>query len=254
MGRLSNKVAVITGGGSGIGARACLLFAHEGAHVTVVDRDEEAAFTIATRIVQEGGAAHAVRADVSNADDMRAAIDGIAAARGRIDILVNNAGYGIPGSVVETEVEDFDALMAVNVRGVFLGCKYAIPHMVRQGAGVIVNTASAVSTVGIRDRAAYVTSKGAVAAMTRAMALDHVDQGLRINAVAPGTIESPFFDEMFRTSPDAAALRAGLEGRQAMKRLGRPDEIANAMLFLASDESSFCTGTLLAVDGGWTAQ
>lgn len=161
MGRLSNKYAVITGGGSGIGARACLLFAQEGAHVTVVDRDEAAAFATATRIMQDGGAAHAVRADVSNPADMRAAIDGIVSARGRIDILVNNAGYGIPGSVVETEVEDFDALMAVNVRGVFLGCKYAIPHMVRQGGGVIVNTASAVSTVGIRDRAAYVTSKGA---------------------------------------------------------------------------------------------
>jgi NAD(P)-dependent dehydrogenase (short-subunit alcohol dehydrogenase family) len=144
--------------------------------------------------------------------------------------------------------------MAVNVKGVFFGCKHAVPVMAAQGGGVIVNTASAVANVGITNRAAYVASKGAVAALTRAMAMDHVADGVRINCVAPGTIETPYFAEIFAKSNDAAALRAGLEARQAMNRLGRPIEIARAMLYLASDDSSFSTGSTLVVDGGWTAR
>lgn len=172
---------------------------------------------------------------------------------GRLDILVNNAGYGIAGTVVSTAEADWNALMAVNVNGVFLGCKHAIPVMAAQGGGAIVNTASAVANVGIHDRAAYVASKGAVAALTRAMAVDHVDQKIRINAVAPGTIESPYFTRIL-SGPDGAELRRGLEERQAMERLGQPVEIAQAMLWLASDDASFCTGTVMVVDGGWTAR
>ena len=185
---------------------------------------------------------------------VRSMIDATIRDLGRLDVLINNAGYGIPGSVVETSEDDWDKLMAVNVNGVFFGCKYAIPVMKQQGGGVIVNTASIVANVGIRNRAAYCASKGAVAALTRAMALDHVNDNIRVNCVAPGTIDTPYFEDIIRKSERPQELRRELEARQAMNRLGRPEEIANAFLFLASDESSFSTGSMLIVDGGMTAQ
>lgn len=228
--RLAGKIAVITGAGSGIGHETAKLFAAEGATVVVADRNGSAAESVAGEIAGTGGRASAAT------------------------VLVNNAGYGFAGTVVTTSEKDWDALMAVNVKGVFFGCKHAIPIMERQGGGAIVNTASTVASIGITDRAAYVASKGAVAALTRAMALDHVAARIRINCVAPGTIESPYFSEIFAKSPNAAELRRSLEQRQAMERLGKPIEIARAILFLASDESSFCTGTMLTADGGWTAR
>lgn len=252
--RLKDKVCVITGAGSGIGEQTALVFAREGARVVVADRNAEAAGRVARVITAGGGAATANIVDVSSSDQVRAMLDEVMERHGRINVLVNNAGYGIAGTVVDTSEEDWNALLAVNVNGVFFGCKHAIPIMRGQGGGVIVNTASTVAQVGITNRAAYVASKGAVAALTRAMALDHVAEGIRINCVAPGTIESPYFSRMFETSPDAAAMKRALEARQAMNRLGTPLEIAHAILFLASDESSFCTGSVLVADGGWTAQ
>ncbi len=173
---------------------------------------------------------------------------------GRLDVLVNNAGYGIAGSVVATDEQAWDDLMAVNVRGVFLCCKYAIPVMRRTGGGTIVNTASVVAAVGIRDRAAYCASKGAVAALTRAIAVDHVGDGIRCNAVAPGTIDTPYFNDILKNSADPAAVRKALAARQLLGRLGTPEEIAAAILFLAGDESRFATGSILTIDGGMTAQ
>jgi meso-butanediol dehydrogenase / (S,S)-butanediol dehydrogenase / diacetyl reductase len=249
--RLKDKIAIITGGASGIGAATAKRFVEEGATVIVADKNLAAAEAHAKSL---GQSARAIACDVSKAADVQALIDGTAKRHGRLDILVNNAGYGIRGTVVETSEADWDALMSVNIKGVYLGCKAAIPVMVAQGGGAIVNTASTTSRAGIKDRAAYVTSKGAVAAMTRAMALDHVHQNIRINAVGPGTIGSSYFDEMFKKAPDPAALRQSLEARQPMNRLGTPLEIANAILFLASDEASFCTGTVLYADGGWTAR
>lgn len=251
--KLAGRIAIITGGGSGIGHEACKLFAREGATVIVADRDLAAAERVAVEIEAAGGKAVAHRVDVSKEAEVAAMIARAVADHGRLDILVNNAGYGIPGTVVSTSEADWNALMAVNVNGVFLGCKHAIPVMERQGGGAIVNTASAVANVGIFDRAAYVASKGAVAALTRAMAVDHVGAGIRINAVAPGTIATPYFNKIL-SGPDAAELRSGLEGRQAMERLGQPVEIAQAMLWLASDDASFCTGSVMVVDGGWTAR
>ncbi|MCH2395246.1 SDR family oxidoreductase [Oceanibaculum sp.] len=252
--RLKDKIAIVTGGGSGIGHATCLTFAREGAYVVVADRNAEAASKVAEELKQAGGKGEALAVNVADSKAVKAMVEDVVARHGRLDILVNNAGYGIAGTVVNTTEEDWDALMSVNVNGVFYGCKHAIPIMEKQGGGVIVNTASTVSKVGIPNRAAYCASKGAVASLTRAMALDHVDANIRVNCVAPGTIESPYFDEIFRKSNDAAALRDGLEKRQAMKRLGKPQEIANAILFLASEESSFCTGSMLLVDGGWTAK
>jgi NAD(P)-dependent dehydrogenase (short-subunit alcohol dehydrogenase family) len=252
--RLAGKATIITGAGSGIGREAAILFAQEGARVMVADRDLSAATRVADEITKAGGQAIAQGVDVAREAEVKAMIERAVKEFGRLDVLVNNAGYGIAGSVVETSEEQWNALMAVNVNGVFLGCKHAIPVMESQGGGVIVNTASTVSAVGIPNRAAYCASKGAVGSLTRAMALDHVGANIRINAVAPGTIESPYFTEIFAKSPNAAELRRQLEQRQPMDRLGQPIEIARAILFLASDESSFCTGTLLFVDGGWTAR
>jgi NAD(P)-dependent dehydrogenase (short-subunit alcohol dehydrogenase family) len=249
--RLKGKICIITGGGSGIGQAACHLFAREGATVIVADKSAPAAQDVAAAL---GGSAVAVEVDVSSNAGVARMIGDTVERFGRLDVLVNNAGYGIKGTVIETEEDDWNRLMAVNVNGVFFGCKHAIAQMQRQGGGVIVNTASVVATVGIRDRAAYCASKGAVAALTRAMALDHVANNIRVNAVAPGTIDSPYFQDMFAKSPRAAELRRELESRQAMDRLGQPEEIANGMLFLASDESSFMTGAVLTIDGGWTAQ
>jgi NAD(P)-dependent dehydrogenase (short-subunit alcohol dehydrogenase family) len=252
--RLAGKIAIITGAGSGIGEETAKLFAQEGATVIVADRAGDVASRVAEEIVASGGKAFPATVDVTREMEVKALIEGTAEKYGRLDILVNNAGYGFAGTVVNTTEEQWDALMAVNVKGVFFGCKYAIPIMEKQGGGSIVNTASTVAIVGITDRAAYVASKGAVAALTRAMALDHVKANIRVNCVAPGTIESPYFTEIFAKAENAAELRRSLEQRQAMERLGKPIEIARAILFLASDESSFCTGTTLVADGGWTAR
>jgi NAD(P)-dependent dehydrogenase (short-subunit alcohol dehydrogenase family) len=192
--------------------------------------------------------------DVSRDDDAQRVVHQTVEAFGRLDVLVNNAGYGFAGTVVDTDEETWDDLMAVNVRGVYLCSKHAIPAMAKNGGGAIVNTASVVAAVGIRNRAAYCASKGAVAALTRAIAIDHVAEGIRCNAVAPGTIDTPYFDEILRKSPVAADSRRALEARQLLGRLGTPEEIAAGILFLASDESRFATGTILTIDGGMTAQ
>ena len=252
--RLRDKVCIITGGGSGIGRAVCLLFAREGARLTVADKRKDAAEAVAAECRSIGAPAFALEIDVSKAADAKRLVDATTEAFGRLDVLVNNAGYGIAGSVLETDEQDWEDLMAVNVRGVFLCTKYAIPAMAAGGAGSIVNTASVVAGVGIKDRAAYCASKGAVAALTRAVAIDHIANGIRCNAIAPGTIDTPYFTEILAASRDAAAARKQLEARQLMGRLGTPEEIAAGILFLASDESSFATGSILTIDGGMTAQ
>ncbi|MFL4987395.1 MAG: SDR family oxidoreductase [Microvirga sp.] len=252
--RLKGKVCIVTGGGSGIGRATCLLFAKEGASVVVADKRQEAAEAVAAEGAAAGATMLPTMMDVSRDDDAQRVVHQTVEAFGRLDVLVNNAGYGFAGTVVDTDEEAWDDLMAVNVRGVYLCSKHAIPAMAKNGGGAIVNTASVVATVGIRNRAAYCASKGAVAALTRAIAIDHVAEGIRCNAVAPGTIDTPYFDEILRKSPVAADSRKALEARQLLGRLGTPEEIAAGILFLASDESRFATGTILTIDGGMTAQ
>jgi NAD(P)-dependent dehydrogenase (short-subunit alcohol dehydrogenase family) len=249
--RLANKVALVTGAGAGIGAATAELFAREGARVVVADYDESAARAMAGKI---GAGAVAARADVRSSADAKAMVEQAVGAFGRIDILVNNAGRGMLGTVVTTSEEDWDDIIAVNLKGVFLCSKHAIPVMKKTGGGVIVNVASTISVVGIPDRAAYVASKGAVAALTRAMSLDHVADNIRVNSVAPGVIWSNYYDRMMTQVPDPAAFKKGLQDRAPMGRVGQPDEIASAILWLASDESAFATGSMLTVDGGYTAR
>jgi NAD(P)-dependent dehydrogenase (short-subunit alcohol dehydrogenase family) len=249
--RLNDKVAVITGAGAGIGAATAQLFAREGAKVVVVDYDGNAAGTVARHI---GTQAVAVAADVRKNADVKAMIDAAVKAFGRIDILVNNAGRGILGTVVTTAEEDWDDIMAVNLKGVFLCSKHAIPTMKASGGGAIVNVASTVSVVGIPDRAAYVASKGGVAALTRAMALDHVADNIRVNSVGPGVIWSNYYDKMMQQVPDPAAFKKGLQDRAPMGKIGEPKDVAAAILYLASDESDFVTGSMMTMDGGYTAR
>jgi len=222
--RLKDKVCIITGGGSGIGRATALLFADEGARLVIADKRNAQA--VAAECAGKGAQAIAVEADVALAGNVERMIAATVARFHRLDVLVNNAGYGIAGTVVETPQEAWDALMATNVRGVFLCSKYAIPVMQRTGGGTIVNTASVVAAVGIANRAAYCASKGAVASLTRAIAIDHVGDGIRCNAIAPGTIDTPYFDEILKKSTDPEATRKALAARQLLGRLGTAEEIA----------------------------
>ena len=248
--RLENKIALITGAAAGIGKATAELFVREGAKVVIADRDGPAASAVAQSL---GEAAIAVTVDVSIGPQVKRMMDEAVVRFGRLDVLVNNAGYGIRGNVVTTAEEDWDALMDVNLKGVFLCSKYAVPHMVAQGGGSIVNTSSTIASVGIPDRVAYVASKGGVAALTRAMALDHAADNIRVNSVAPGVIWSSYYEKMLETHEDPETFLAKLKARAPTNRWGEPGEIASAILWLASDESSFATGSSMTIDGGYTA-
>ncbi|OYU07363.1 MAG: short-chain dehydrogenase [Pseudomonas sp. PGPPP1] len=248
--RLQNKIALITGAGAGIGEATAKLFASEGAKVVVADRDIELARSVASAI---GEQAYAVQADVSKSSEVKAMVEQAVAHFGGLDILVNNAGFGTLGTVVTVEEDIWDQVIDVNLKGVFLCSKYAIPEIIRRGGGAVVNLASTISVVGIKDRAAYVAAKGGVAALTRAMALDHALEGVRVNSVAPGVIASSYYDKIFESVPDPVAFKKGLEARSPLNKMGEPVDIANVILFLASNESSFATGAMFTVDGGYTA-
>lgn len=254
--RLDGKVAFITGAGSGIGEQAARLFARQGAIVAVADVNAEGGQRVVAAITGAGGAAAFVAVDVTNAASVGAAIDAVTSQYGRLDIGVNNAGIGMVGDVLETSEEDFDRLWRVNVKGVYLCAQAEVRWMAAHGGGCIVNTASVAGIVGVDRRFAYTTTKGAVTAMTKQLALDHVKDGIRVNCVNPGTVETPFVDAYLARyhAGEEEQTRAQLRSRQLMGRLGQPDEVAHAMLYLASDEAAFVTGTALVIDGGLTAR
>jgi NAD(P)-dependent dehydrogenase (short-subunit alcohol dehydrogenase family) len=248
--RLANKIALITGAASGIGRATAEMFVQEGAQVIIADRHADGAVGVASSL---GAAAIAVAGDVSKPADAAAMVDAAVERFGRLDILVNNAGFGRLGTVETTDPADWQAVLDVNLNGVFLCSKYAVPVLRAGGGGSIINLASTISVVGIPNRAAYVAAKGAVAALTRAMAIDHAKEGIRVNSIAPGVINSAYYDAMLQEVPDPDAFIKGLNARSPVNRMGTSQEIASAILFLASDESSFATGSMMTIDGGYTA-
>lgn len=245
---LNDKVAIVTGAGNGIGAATAQLFAQEGAKVVVADYDMAAATIVAKDI---GANAVACEVDVRSSTSAKAMIDLAVKHFGGVDILINNAGRGSLGTVETQDEDDWNDIMAVNVNGVFLCSKYAVPEMRKRGGGAIVNTASNVSeAMAIKERAAYVAAKGATSSMTRAMALDFVEDNIRVNSVAPGVIWSNYYARMLTEVADPEAFKDGLRARAPSNRWGDPADIANAIVWLASDRSSYAVGTMLTVDGG----
>jgi meso-butanediol dehydrogenase / (S,S)-butanediol dehydrogenase / diacetyl reductase len=249
--RLAGKTAVVTGGASGIGRAVVEAFLREGARVGIADRDAQAAGRTAAELAGAGGLAFTVTGDVGEQATWDEVGSRIAEHwDGRLDVLVNNAGYGIRASVPDTSWEQWQDIVSANVSSVFLGCRTAIPLMRAAGGGSVVNMASVAGRIGMSERAAYCATKAAVVGLSKAMAVDHAREGVRVNCVAPGTTDTPYFGKISRHLPDEAAYRADLAARQPLGRVGRPEEIAAAALFLACDESSFATGSVLTVDGG----
>ena len=229
------SVALVTGAASGIGRATAVELAARGWEVVGLDRD--------------GGEGVAVTVDVTDTEAVARAVAEV----GRVDLLANVAGTGSTQNVVDTPPELWDAVFAVNVRGIFNTARAVLPGMVERGGGVIVNAASIAGMVGLRDRAAYCASKGAVIALTKAMAIDHVGDGIRVNCVCPGTVDTPWVGRLLEQSGDPGATRAALVARQPMGRLGTAEEVAKAIAYLASDDAAFVTGTELVIDGGLVA-
>lgn len=250
--RLNEKVAIITGAKSGIGLATALRFAAEGAKVVMADVKD--ASQEVREITKQGAEALFVQVDVSSEPQVNALIEKTVAAYGRLDVLVNNAGIELAKKVTDTTEVEWDRLMNVNLKGVFLCSKAAIPRMQRNGGGVIVNVASELGLVGGSEIAAYCASKGGVVQLTKAMAIDHVDDGVRVNCVAPGPVATALLETIIETSSNPEEERRSIVEKTLLKRLARPEEIANVILFLASDESSYMTGSVVVVDGGWTTQ
>jgi NAD(P)-dependent dehydrogenase (short-subunit alcohol dehydrogenase family) len=250
---LHDKVALVTGAGSGLGAAIAEAFGGAGAVVYCTDRDLRTAEATAGRIRNAAGQAHALEHDVTRETDCGRVAARVHDSHGRLDVLMNNAGVGHVGTMLTTTGADLDRVFAVNVRGVFNVTKVFLPRMIERGRGSIIHMASTTGVVGVRDRLAYGMSKHAVVGLTKSMALDHARTGVRINCICPGRIETPFMLARIQEYPDPKAAYREMSDTQAIGRMGRPEEIAHVALFLASDESSFMTGSAVVADGGWTA-
>ena len=249
--RLSGKVCIVTGAGSGIGKATAIRFAEEGARVTCVDVNADAVAATASDI---GANAVGVAADVSDPSQVRYYTDQTADRWGSLDVVFNNAGVNLPGVFHEASDEVIDRTLAVNVRGPMFGCRYAIPHMLRGGGGSLINTSSVNGLVAEPFLAIYAASKGAVIMLSKGIALDYVKQGIRCNAIAPGWVDTPINYAHAELLGGLDKVYATIDSFQPIGRPGEPREIANVALFLASDESSFVTGTVLVADGAMTAQ
>lgn len=253
MGRLDSKVCLITGAGSGIGRASARLFGAEGARVVVADIDIDAAQATASEITKSGGAAVAERVDVTDEKETLDLAGRVVERLGRVDVLFNNAGVAGVGDVIETDPELFDRVMKVNVRGVYLMSRAIAPQMIKQRSGSIINMSSCIAEVGLARRVSYAASKGAVLAMTRSMQVDFAPHGIRVNALLPGTILTPFVERYLKESyADPEEGMASIRRRQLTSELGRPEDVAHAALYLASDESRFVMASGLIVDGGVT--
>jgi meso-butanediol dehydrogenase / (S,S)-butanediol dehydrogenase / diacetyl reductase len=252
--KLAGKIALVTGAGSGIGQAIAVLFAAEGARVGVADFSEAGGAATVDQIRRAGGEAEFYQVDVAKSTDVQRMVAGVVQRWGRLDILCNNAGIGVAATVVDTAEEDWDRTLAVDLKGVFLGCKYAIPSMIERGGGVIVNTSSVAGQVGVPNRAAYCAAKAGVVGLTKSIAVDFVGRNIRINAICPGTVDSPWIQKILSAQTDPVGERQRMVERQPMGRMGEPAEIARAALYLACDDSAFVTGTALIIDGGLMAR
>jgi NAD(P)-dependent dehydrogenase (short-subunit alcohol dehydrogenase family) len=251
MDRLEGKRAIVTGAGSGIGRSIALRLASEGARIVLADLDENAANTVSDEI---SGDTLVQRVDVTKAADMEALVARVVSEWGGLDVMVNNAGVGIAATAEDTSEEDYDKVMDVCVRGTFLGMKYAIPAIRDSGGGAVVNMSSIAALVGLKDRAIYCAAKGAILSMTRAAAIDHVEEGVRVNCIAPGTVDTPWVQRITSGYDDPEKARETMKARQPHGRLVTSDEIAAMAAYLASDEAGSVIGTCMVVDGGMTAR
>lgn len=248
--KLANKVALITGAGSGMGKSAALIFSREGAKVAAVDINEAQVKETAAEITQQGGSAISLRADVSKSEDVKRMVDETVAKLGALNIVYNNAGIeGESNFISNMTEEQFDRVIAINLRGVFLGMKYALPHLIKAGGGSIINQASIAGLIAVRGGAGYAAAKAGVIALTRVGAVEYGRYNIRVNAICPGAIETPMAQRIRQGQPPnpKAIQRISVLGRMA-----EPEEIAKVALFLASDDSSFATGAPFIIDGGWT--
>ncbi|MBW5434706.1 SDR family oxidoreductase [Bradyrhizobium canariense] len=247
--RLQGRTAIITGAGSGIGRASAKLFADEGAHLALVDRD---AAGLEETLILVGEATTYV-GDAGDASFAETVVGDVVARHGRLDILMTAAGFSCGGTVLTTSPEDWDAVFRTNVGGTWLWARAAVPQMQRQNSGSIITLASQLAIAGGKGNTAYIAAKGAIISLTRTMAVDFATDGIRVNAIAPGAIETPMLRRSFARHANADEVRETSRNRHAMKRFGQAEEIAQAALHLASDASSFTTGTVMVVDGGWLA-
>ena len=250
---LNDKIALVTGAGSGIGESIALTFAQAGAHVIVTDCDIEGGQATMQAILDQQQKAEFVRLDVTDEDEAVQLAQRVVDQHGHLDILVNNAGIGQVGTIEQTRGEDMDRLYAVNVKGVFNLSKAFVTGMIERKRGTIINMASIGGVVGIRDRLAYCMTKFAVVGITKAMALDHAAQGVRVNCICPCRVETPFVQARLKEYPDPEKAYREMSATQPIGRMAQPQEIAAAALYLAADESILITGTTLMADGGWSA-
>lgn len=251
MTRLKGKAILITGAGSGIGQCSAQLFASEGAEVIVNDIDAAKGEETVALIAEAGGKAAFIHADVTNPESVQQLTAKAIEQFGRIDVLFNNAGISGVGAIHEIEPDAWDRVMNVNIRGVYLPCKYIVPHMMERQSGNIINMSSCIAEMGLARRASYSATKGAILALTKSMQVDYAPYNIRVNALLPGTIMTPFVENYLRSSyADPEEAFASIKQRQLTGELGRPDDVARAALFLASDESKFMMGSPLYIDGG----
>jgi 2-keto-3-deoxy-L-fuconate dehydrogenase len=250
--RLQGRTAIITGGGSGIGQASAALFAKEGAFVALVDRDEAGLKETLAALPNANSASMHV-GDVSDGDFAQSVVSEIVARRGQLNVLMTSAGFSCGGTVVTTDPADWDAVFRTNVGGTWLWARAAIPQMQKQGRGSIITLASQLAIAGGKGNSAYIAAKGAIISLTRTMAVDFATDGIRVNAIAPGAIDTPLLKRSFARHADAEPVREASRNRHAMKRFGLAEEVAQTALHLASDASSFTTGTVMPVDGGWLA-